>query len=216
MSNARLLVFFITEWQDVQLVRVVGAGLPAEAGAALVVLLAAFDRVKQDGYFPFRSENAKGSPAKDLKEFFRVYPGTRLPEHAQYSSNVAFFVPPKYLALRSPDLICSARRVEDRWVVEVKAARFAAFVHVGLREGYALFSDNDFHMLPGETRRIEVLSTELPADQFTTRLFARSLIDSRGATSASSPTGETLHRRARSLIDSRRETATAGAGPAGP
>ena len=118
---------------------------------------------------------------------FRLMQGER-----ELSSNVAFFVPPKYLALRSPDLICSARRAEDRWVVEVKAARFAAFVHVDLREGYALFSDNDFHMLPGETRRIEVLSTELPADQFTARLFARS------------------------LIDSRRETATAGAGPAGP
>lgn len=38
-----------------------------------------FDPVKQDGYFPFRSENAKGHPQKDLKEFFHVYPGTRLP-----------------------------------------------------------------------------------------------------------------------------------------
>ena len=39
-----------------------------------------FDPVKQDGYFPFRSENAKGNAQKDLKEFFHVYPGTRLPE----------------------------------------------------------------------------------------------------------------------------------------
>ncbi len=39
-----------------------------------------FDPVKQDGYFPFRSENAKGHAEKDLKEFFHVYPGTRLPE----------------------------------------------------------------------------------------------------------------------------------------
>jgi isopenicillin N synthase-like dioxygenase len=38
-----------------------------------------FDPVKQDGYFPFRSENAKDHPQKDLKEFFHVYPGTRLP-----------------------------------------------------------------------------------------------------------------------------------------
>jgi isopenicillin N synthase-like dioxygenase len=41
-----------------------------------------FDPAKQDGYFPFRSENAKGYPAKDLKEFFHVYPGTRLPADA--------------------------------------------------------------------------------------------------------------------------------------
>ncbi|HSD28915.1 MAG TPA: 2OG-Fe(II) oxygenase family protein [Vicinamibacteria bacterium] len=38
-----------------------------------------FDVKRQDGYFPFRSENAKGHPQKDLKEFFHVYPGTVLP-----------------------------------------------------------------------------------------------------------------------------------------
>lgn len=32
-----------------------------------------------EGYFPFRSENAKGAVAKDLKEFFQVYPRTALP-----------------------------------------------------------------------------------------------------------------------------------------
>lgn len=31
------------------------------------------------GYFPFRTENAKGALHKDLKEFFQVYPGTELP-----------------------------------------------------------------------------------------------------------------------------------------
>ncbi|HEY7513776.1 MAG TPA: 2OG-Fe(II) oxygenase family protein, partial [Vicinamibacteria bacterium] len=30
-------------------------------------------------YFPYRSENAKGRTQKDLKEFFHVYPKTRLP-----------------------------------------------------------------------------------------------------------------------------------------
>lgn len=33
-----------------------------------------------DGYFAFRSENAKDSAVKDLKEFFHVYPGCRLPD----------------------------------------------------------------------------------------------------------------------------------------
>ncbi|HUF57548.1 MAG TPA: 2OG-Fe(II) oxygenase family protein [Thermohalobaculum sp.] len=32
-----------------------------------------------EGYFPFRSENAKDAKAKDLKEFFHVYPGGRVP-----------------------------------------------------------------------------------------------------------------------------------------
>lgn len=38
-----------------------------------------FEQHKQDGYFPFRSENAKDSPVKDLKEFFHVYPWGRVP-----------------------------------------------------------------------------------------------------------------------------------------
>ena len=34
-----------------------------------------FDYDKQDGYFPFKSENAKDYREKDLKEFYHVYPG---------------------------------------------------------------------------------------------------------------------------------------------
>ena len=37
------------------------------------------DPEKQDGYFPFKSENAKGAKAKDLKEFYHVYPEGRVP-----------------------------------------------------------------------------------------------------------------------------------------
>ncbi|MEO0823585.1 MAG: 2OG-Fe(II) oxygenase family protein [Pseudomonadota bacterium] len=33
-----------------------------------------------EGYFPFRSENAKDSAVKDLKEFFHVYPEGRVPQ----------------------------------------------------------------------------------------------------------------------------------------
>jgi len=39
-----------------------------------------FSPETQDGYFPFRSENAKDSPVKDLKEFYHVYPNRRLPD----------------------------------------------------------------------------------------------------------------------------------------
>lgn len=38
-----------------------------------------FDLEKQDGYFPFGSENAKGSSVKDLKEFYHIYPWGRYP-----------------------------------------------------------------------------------------------------------------------------------------
>ena len=40
-----------------------------------------FDYDKQDGYFPFKSENAKDYREKDLKEIYHVYPGWgRYPE----------------------------------------------------------------------------------------------------------------------------------------
>ena len=39
-----------------------------------------FDLEKQDGYFPMKSENAKGYSVKDLKEFYHIYlPWGRIP-----------------------------------------------------------------------------------------------------------------------------------------
>jgi len=35
----------------------------------------------QDGYFPFRSEHAKGASSKDLKEFYHVYLWGQIPPH---------------------------------------------------------------------------------------------------------------------------------------
>ncbi|HTM63773.1 MAG TPA: 2OG-Fe(II) oxygenase family protein [Gammaproteobacteria bacterium] len=37
------------------------------------------EKMKQDGYFPFRAEHAKDSNAADLKEFFQFYPAGRKP-----------------------------------------------------------------------------------------------------------------------------------------
>ena len=39
-----------------------------------------FDKVKQDGYFPYLTENAKDSTIKDLKEFYHIYPWGKFPE----------------------------------------------------------------------------------------------------------------------------------------
>ncbi|GAC1336099.1 MAG: 2OG-Fe(II) oxygenase family protein [Myxococcales bacterium] len=39
-----------------------------------------FDKDRQWGYFPFRSENAKDSKTKDLKEFYHHYPFAELPQ----------------------------------------------------------------------------------------------------------------------------------------
>ncbi len=42
-----------------------------------------FTENSQAGFFPFRSENAKDSPIKDLKEFFHVYPRSKMPEYLE-------------------------------------------------------------------------------------------------------------------------------------
>ena len=40
-----------------------------------------FDIDKQDGYFPYKSENAHGYKNKDLKEFYHIYlPWGRVPQ----------------------------------------------------------------------------------------------------------------------------------------
>tara|TARA_B100000029_G_scaffold12307_1_gene13046 strand:- start:448 stop:1293 length:846 start_codon:yes stop_codon:yes gene_type:complete len=40
-----------------------------------------FDIEKQDGFFPFGSENAKDHNLKDLKEYFHIYPGGSYPKN---------------------------------------------------------------------------------------------------------------------------------------
>ena len=48
------------------------------------------DPVKQDGFFPFKSENAKGAKAKDLKEFYHVYPEGRVPPGVEDLTRVLY------------------------------------------------------------------------------------------------------------------------------
>ena len=48
------------------------------------------DPERQDGYFPFRSENAKGAKAKDLKEFYHVYPDGRVPHDLEEMTRALF------------------------------------------------------------------------------------------------------------------------------
>lgn len=38
-----------------------------------------YEKSTQDGYFPFRAENAKGNKTSDLKEFYHFYPWGRIP-----------------------------------------------------------------------------------------------------------------------------------------
>jgi len=47
-----------------------------------------FDPVKQDGYFPYLSENAKGQAIKDLKEFYHIYNWGRYPSEISDKTNL--------------------------------------------------------------------------------------------------------------------------------
>ena len=47
-----------------------------------------FDKVKQDGYFPYLSENAKDSDIKDLKEIFHIYDRGRYPDELSNNTNL--------------------------------------------------------------------------------------------------------------------------------
>jgi len=47
-----------------------------------------FDLVKQDGFFPYLSENAKDSNVKDLKEFFHIYDWGRYPKELSNNTNL--------------------------------------------------------------------------------------------------------------------------------
>ena len=49
-----------------------------------------FKKETQAGYFPFRSENAKDSKVKDLKEFYHIYPGFDLPKSIQKTTQELF------------------------------------------------------------------------------------------------------------------------------
>lgn len=49
-----------------------------------------FDPEKQDGYFPFGTENAKGYDKKDLKEFYHLYPWGRWPEEISGSTRLLY------------------------------------------------------------------------------------------------------------------------------
>jgi len=51
-----------------------------------------FNQNRQDGYFPFKSENAKGSTAKDLKEFYHIYKNSELPSNFYTYTNDLFSV----------------------------------------------------------------------------------------------------------------------------
>ncbi|MFC1619587.1 glycoside hydrolase family 2 protein [Candidatus Neomarinimicrobiota bacterium] len=94
------------------------------------------------------------------------------------SSNVSFFVPPKYLQLPDPQLRYEIKKRDNQLRITIDADYLAAYVALGLENSYARFSDNYFHLLPGETKEIEVLEAEVSDREVRRQLYVNSLIDS--------------------------------------
>ena len=77
-----------------------------------------FHKEKQDGYFPYQSENAKGYQSKDLKEFFHIYPWGRYPM-AMDDDTLEFYEDIQYLGDELLDWIdyASPRHVSKKFSI---------------------------------------------------------------------------------------------------
>jgi beta-mannosidase len=93
------------------------------------------------------------------------------------SSNIVSFVPPKYWPLKEPGIKYTLSRQQGKTKIVLSAKHFAAFVELGVYGSYAQFSDNYFHLLPGETKTVFVTSSEISDKKTRKGFFVRSLID---------------------------------------
>ncbi len=89
--------------------------------------------------------------------------------------DVQFLVPPALLALTDPGMrILGASPEADGWRVSLTADRLAYGVRLSVEGAGARFSDNFFHLLPGDTVTVRV-TPEAPVPGLPTRLRVRSL-----------------------------------------
>lgn len=140
--------------------------LPANSSSRLLALDLAEALAEPAGESTYRNDSFANAASHYLH--FRLAQDGR-----ELSSGVVFFAPPKYLRLQDPGLKLTLTPGAKQ--VEVSAQGFAAFVELGVRRGYARFSDNYFHLRPGESRVLQVLECTVEGGELAERLFARSL-----------------------------------------
>lgn len=126
------------------------------------------------------SENPELSTYR--KESYRnrtkVFVSLKLLEGDQtLSSNIITFVPPKYWPLENPEIEYKVTKEQDKFKIVVSSEKFAAYVELGLKDSYAQFSDNFFHLIPGDSKTVYVESSEIPVDNFEGKFIIKSLID---------------------------------------
>ena len=54
---------------------------------------------------------------------------------------------------------------------------FVAYVELVVKNSYARFSDNYFHLIPSETKTVYVVSSEVSEEEFRKKFYIKSLID---------------------------------------
>lgn len=129
------------------------------------------DIVKPDtGLSTYRKESYRIRENTFLS--FRLVQGDSL-----LSSNMVFFLPPKHWSLKEPGIKYTMAMEQGQIKIVVTAERFAAYVELGVHGSDARFSDNYFHLLPGETKTVLVVSSDLSFKEFRSGFFARSLIN---------------------------------------
>lgn len=108
----------------------------------------------------------------------KVYLSLRLLQgDSLLSSNIVFFVSPKHLQLKEPEIKYSLSEDNGKIKIELSARHFAAFLELGIRNNYARFSDNFFHLIPGEIKTVDVVSSGIPYNEIREKLYIKSLID---------------------------------------
>lgn len=92
-----------------------------------------FDLEKQDGYFPIKSENAKGYSIKDIKEFYHIYtPWGRIPENLSKNT----------LSIRH-ELKCMGNILLD-WIDELTPQSIKNNFSIPLK---SMVEDSDYNLL---------------------------------------------------------------------
>ncbi len=92
-----------------------------------------------------------------------------------YQSNF-FFARYGDLTLPASSISPEINAKEGGFEVKLTADGFAAFVHLWITESHAVFSNNFFHLLPGETISVQVESNLSP-EEFTRQLKVKNLGD---------------------------------------
>lgn len=95
------------------------------------------------------------------------------------SDNTVLFVRPKHLNLARPDIQYAVRQLGDnQFAVELTATHPALWVWLSTKDGECTYSDNFFHLLPGNSGVVEITTKQsTSASELRERLAVQSLVN---------------------------------------